>query len=97
MLIHYLLNKDTDLVPEEAVAIVFYSKYSMCMAKNSNDTKHTRHIARIIHFVRNGEKCEMQNINWSEGGMQLVDIDTKNFGEHDLTPIIKYILVRLDN
>ena len=36
--------------------IVFDSKSSMCMAKNGKDTKHTRHISRTMHLVRNGEK-----------------------------------------
>ena len=56
MLIHELLNKDTDIVTEEDPLIVLDSKSSMCMAKNGKDTKHTRHIARRIHLVRNGEK-----------------------------------------
>ena len=55
MLIHELLNKDPDIVPVEAPFIVLYSKSAMCMAKNGKDTKHTRHIARRMHFVRNGE------------------------------------------
>ena len=57
--IHELLNKDIDIVPEEAPLIVLGSKYAMCMAKNGKDTKLTRHIARIIHFLRNGEKCKI--------------------------------------
>ena len=56
MLIHEFLNKDPDIVPEEDPLIVLDSKSDMCMAKNGKDTKHTRHIARIMHFVRNGEK-----------------------------------------
>ena len=54
MLIHELLNKDPDIIPEESPLIVLYCKYAMCMAKNGKDTKHTRHIARRMHFVRNG-------------------------------------------
>ena len=54
MLIHELLNKDPYIVPEEAPLIVFDSKSALCMAKNDKDTKHTRHIARRMHFVRNG-------------------------------------------
>ena len=61
MLIHELLNKDPDIVPEEAPLIVLDSKYAMCMAKNGKDTKHTRYIARRMHLVRNGEKCKMKN------------------------------------
>ena len=69
----------------------------MCTAKNGEDTKHTRHIARRMNFVRNGEKCKMQNIDWCEGGLQLTDIGTKSVIEPDLTPRMKYIMVILEN
>ena len=94
---HELLNKDPDIVPEEALMIVLDIKSYMCMAKNGKDNKHTSHIARIINFVRNGEKCKMHKIDWCEGGLQLADIDTKNVSEHDLTPIMKYIMIRFYN
>ena len=48
------------------------------MAKNGRDTKHTRHIERIMSFVRNGEKFKMHKIDWCEGGLQLAGIGTKN-------------------
>ena len=97
MLIHKLLNNDPDIVPEEAPVSVLDSKYAMYMDKNGKDTKQTRHIARIIYFVRNEEKLKMQNIDWCEGDLKLEDIGTKNFGDPDLTPRIKYIMVRLEN
>ena len=97
MLIHELLNEDLDMVPMEAPLIVLDSKSAMCMDKNCKDTKHTRHIARRVHLVRNGEKCKMQKIDWCEGGLQLVDIGTKNVSEPDLTPGMKYIMVSLEN
>ena len=53
MLVHEFLNEDPDMVPKEYPLIVLDSKSSMCMAKNGKDTKHTRHIARIMHFLRN--------------------------------------------
>ena len=87
MLAHELLNEDPDMVPKEAPLIVLDIKYAMCMAKNGKDTKHTRHIARIMYFVRNGEKCKMHKIYQREGGMQLADIGTNNVSEPDLTPI----------
>ena len=62
MLIPELLNKDTDIVPEEGPLIVLDSKSAMCMAKNGKNTKHTRHISRIIYFVRDGEKYKMHKI-----------------------------------
>ena len=97
MLIHEFLNEDPDMVPKEAPLIVLDSKYAICMAKNGKDTKHTRHISRRIHFVRNGEKCKMHKINWFEGGLQLAYINTNNVSEPDLTPRIKYIMVRIEN
>ena len=69
MLIHESLNKDLDIVPEETSLIFLISKYAMCMDKNGKDTKHTRHISRRMHFIRNGEKFKMHKIDWCEGGM----------------------------
>ena len=69
MLIHEFLNKYPDIVPEEVPLIVLDSKSAMCMANNGKDTKHTRHIARIMHFVRDGEKCMMHKMDWYEGGL----------------------------
>ena len=67
------------------------------MANNGRDTKHTRHIERRMHFVRNGDKCKMHNIEWCEGGLQLADIGAKNVSEPDLTPRMKYIMIILEN
>ena len=50
------MNKDTDIVPEEAPIIILDSKSTVCMAKNGKDTKHTRHIYSIVNFVSNGEE-----------------------------------------
>ena len=77
MLIHELLNKNLDILPEESPLIVLESKYYMCMANNRKDTKHTRNIARRVHFVRNGKKCNIHNIDWCEGFLQLTDIFIK--------------------
>ena len=62
MLVHELLNEDPYMDPKEAPLIVLDSKSAMCMANNGRDIKHTRHIARIMHFVRNGEKCKMHKM-----------------------------------
>ena len=85
------------MVPKEAPLIALDSKSSICMANNGKDTKHTRYIARRMHFVRTGEKCKTHKIVWCEGGLQLADIGTKNVSKPDLTPRMKYIMVRLDN
>ena len=39
----------------------------------------------------------MHKIYWCKGGLKLVYIATKNVSEHNLTPIMKYIMIRLDN
>ena len=85
------------MVPKEAPLVVLDSKSVMCMANNGKDTKHTRHIAKRMHFVRNGEKCKMHKIDWCEGVLQLVDIGINNVSGPDLKPRMKYIMVRLEN
>ena len=91
------LNEDPDIVTEKTPLIILHIKSAVCMANNGNDIKHTRHISRRVHFVRNGENCKIHKIDWCEGGMQLSDIPTKNIGDNDLNPRMKYIMVRLDN
>ena len=87
------MNKDLDLVPEEYLLFVLDNK----SANSGKDAKHTRQISRRMYFVSNGEKCKMHNIDWCEVGLKLLDIATNNVGENDLTPRMKYIMVRLDN
>ena len=69
----------------------------MFMAKNGKDTKHTRHMERMVHFLRNGERFKMKNIEWCEGGLHQEDIANNNVGEYDLTSRMKYIMVILTN
>ena len=63
MLIHGLLNKDPDIVTDAAPLIILDIKSTVCMDNNGNYTKHTRHIARRMYFVRNVEKCNMHKID----------------------------------
>ena len=63
MLIHDLFNKNPDIVPEETRLIILDIKSAVCMAKSGKDSKHTRHIAIRVTFVRNGEKCKIHNID----------------------------------
>ena len=39
----------------------------------------------------------MHKVDWCGGGLQLAYIATENVAKHDLTPRIKYIMVRLEN
>ena len=97
MLIHEMLNKDTDKVPQESPIIILDIRSAVCMDNNDKDANKTRHISIRVNFVRNGEKCNMHKIDLCEGGPQLADIVTKNVGENYLNPIITYIMVRLNN
>ena len=92
-----MLNKDPDTVPEEAPLIVLDIKSAMCMANNRKDTKHTRHIANIVHLVINGENYNMRKIDWCEKDLPFADIANKNVGEHDLKTRMKYNMIRLNN
>ena len=66
---HELLKKDPYIVSEEDHLIIFYSKYAVCMADNGKYSKHTSHIERRIHFVRNVENCKMHKIYWCDVGL----------------------------
>ena len=83
LLIHNFLDKDPDIVTEEAPLIILDSKSDVCMSNNGKYAKHTRHIARRVNVVSNGELCKMHKIDWYEGGLQLEYIATKNIGEND--------------
>ena len=90
------MKNDPDIVPEEDPLSTLDIKSAVCVFKNGKDTKHTRHIANRMHVISNGEKCKMHKIDWCEGGLQLAGNATKNFGDPDLTPSMKYIMVRLE-
>ena len=51
MLLHELMNKDSDIVPEEAPLIILDRNSDVRIAKNGKDTKHTRHMDRRVNFV----------------------------------------------
>ena len=63
MLIRDFFSKDIDIVPDASPIIILYLKYAVCMAKNVKYTKHTSYISRRVHFVRNGEKCKLGQID----------------------------------
>ena len=97
MLIHEFLNKDTDKVPYAAPLIILYRKSAVCMSKNGKYINHTSHIDRRVDFVKNCQDCKIHQIEWCEGGLQQEDIATKNVGENDLNPRMKYIMIIIDN
>ena len=90
-------NKNPYVVPEQSPLIILDSKSDFCKAKNGKDTKHTSHITIIIQFVRNGEGWKFHKPVWCEGGLQLVDIGTKNVRDDELNYILGYAMVIIDN
>ena len=97
MLIHELLNKDLDIVPEKDPLIILDSKSAVFMDNNGKYTKEIRHISKRVNFVRNGENLKMYKIDWCERSLKLSDIATNNVGKNYLNPRMKYIMLRLDN
>jgi len=57
--------------------IYFDSRSAIAMGINFRDTKHTRHILRRYHYVREGVKSKRFNILWLQTLLQLADIGTK--------------------
>ena len=97
MLNNEFMNKYPDLVPEHAPIIILDRKSTVYMDNNVKDTKHTRQISKIMHFVINVEECNLHNIVWCKGGLKLADIGIKNVGEDELSNILGYNMVRLEN
>ena len=64
MLNDELLKKNTYVFPEQEPLIIFYSKSDVCMEKNGKNTKQTIHISIRMHFLRNGEECNLYNTVW---------------------------------
>ena len=67
------------------------------MDKNGKDNKHTIHISRRMHFVRNGEDLNIHKTVWCEGGLQMLDIGRNNVMEDKLNSKLEYDMVRLYN
>ena len=61
ILIHGILNKDKDILPEEAPLVILDITSTSCMDNSGKDIKHTRHIAKRVYLLRNGKKRKMHN------------------------------------
>ena len=78
MINNELVNKYPDVVPDHSPLLILDIKSAVCISNNRKYTKHTIHIFRIIHFVRNGEECNLHKTVRCEVFLQLEDIVTKN-------------------
>jgi hypothetical protein len=59
-------------------SIYFDSKSAIAMGANYRDTKHTRHIMRQFHYVRDNIAANRFTSKWVNTESQLADIGTKN-------------------
>ena len=96
MLKNELEGKDPDEAPEDPPLVILDSKSGVDMAKNGKDTKHTRHIARRMHFVRQGKAMGLHTLRWVEAKLQLADIGTKNVRLDEIRPRLEYLMVVVD-
>ena len=67
--------EESDLPP---TAMYFDSKSAIAMGESYKDTKHTRHIMRRYHYVREGILSNRFIMAWISTAMQFADIGTKN-------------------
>ena len=92
-----LLNKDPYEAPEQAHIVTPDRKAYIWMDKNGKNTKHTKHIDRRMNLVRNGEEWIFHKTVCFEGGIQPVDIGTRNVREYELNNRLRYAMTRLAN
>jgi hypothetical protein len=59
------------------IPIYFDSASAIAMGSSFRDTKHTRHIARRYHYVRNNVETKRFIMCWITHDLQLADIGTK--------------------
>ena len=90
-----LVNELNDVDPDdfgEAIKILVDNTSAQAMAKNEKDTKHTRHIARRMHYVRDGQQIGAHDLNYIPADLNLADPGTKNLGADELEPRLKYMM-----
>jgi hypothetical protein len=67
--------RDEDAPP---TTIYFDSKSAIAMGINYKDTKHTRHIMRCYHYVRENIAANRFSSKWISTEFEIADIGTKN-------------------
>jgi hypothetical protein len=75
MLLSELEGIDESEMPP--TAMFFDSKSAIAMGSSYKDTKHTRHIMRQYHFVRNEIAAKRFTMNWISTEYMISDIGTK--------------------
>ena len=70
--------------------ILIDSKAAHDMGHSFRSTKHTRHIMRRYHYVREGQLTGEHELTWIPNLYQLADIGTKPVTKTDLNNRLKY-------
>ena len=65
-------------LPNPPTVIMVDNEAAVKMSMNDKLTKHTRHISRRFHYVREGFKTKLHRITWCPGEDMLADIMTKS-------------------
>jgi hypothetical protein len=94
MLLNELDRIEVDSNPSP-IPILLDSKSAIAMSKSFKDTKHTRHIARRYHYVREGETEGRFKTLWIDNTLQISDIGTKNTTVEDLNSRIIFMMVEV--
>ena len=94
MLLNELDRMEVDSNPSP-IPILLDSKSAIAMSKSFKDTKHTRHIARRYHYVREGEIEGRFKTYWIDNELQLADIGTKNTTVEDLNSRLFFLMVEV--
>ena len=65
-------------LPNPPTVIMVDNKAAVQMSLNGKLTKHTRHISRRFHYVKEGSKMKLHTITWCPGEDMVADIMTKS-------------------
>ena len=85
-----------DLVGEEikeATPVLLDNRSAVDMGKSFKETKHSKHIQRRYHYVREGQINGHHILIWIPKELQLSDIGTKAVTKKDLQDRLKYVVV----
>ena len=77
----------------QPIPIILDSKAAHDMGHSFKTTKHTRHILRRYHYVREGQLTGEHELTWIPKQFQLADIGTKPVSRPDLDGRTKYLFV----
>ena len=89
-----LLDPDDNHFP---VTILLDSQSAQAMGSSFRDSKHTRHITRRWHYVREGSRDGKHVLVWIDGDLELADIGTKNLDSTGLQPRLRFMMVTVPN